>query len=474
MLKQSTVNFMETVNFTLNGKSINYRCDPTTTLLEWLREEVGLTGTKEGCNEGDCGACTVLTCSQSQGQVHLNAINACIQFLPQINNKSIITVEGVASPAGKLHPVQEAMIKFNGNQCGFCTPGFIMSMVAAHANHQHDLDITLAGNLCRCTGYDSIYQAGREAFDHPIPPWFDIRPNDKECDPQVNTPTIQSNLDAFALWYFNHPDATLVAGATDVALWVNKQLKTLNRPCFIGEIQELKTISKFENSLAIGSAVNLNDFEQTIKEIYPSLSALILRFGSVQVRNSATIGGNIANGSPIGDLPPALIALGSTLILRQNDTRREIPIADYFIDYGIQDRKPGEFIEKIIVPMNMPNLRCYKISKRYDQDISALCGCFSIIVKDHFIIQARVAFGGLAAIPKRATTVEQFLSGKEFNSHTFNEASQLFNEDYKPISDMRASSQYRLKVAQNLLLRYYFDLTESPSKHDLKLAIDYS
>ncbi len=459
---------MKRIEFTLNGAPVSAECEPTTTLLEWIRENAGLKGTKEGCNEGDCGACTVIIQTQEQGTIRHDSINSCIQFLPQIHGKSILTVEGVSGPDGSLHPVQESMVRFHGNQCGFCTPGFIMSMVAAHRNRQRDMDTILAGNLCRCTGYDSIYKAGENSFDTPIPHWIRAGSLPTPAPEHPLSNTVPANLNDFADWYCDNPDATIVAGATDVALWVTKQLKDLSKPCFITRLAELKSCVVSDGELVVGATVTLNDLQRAVAKTYPSLSRMITRFGSVQVRNSATIGGNIANGSPIGDLPPALIALDSKLILRQGSSRRKIAMEDYFLDYGVQDCRPGEFVEKIVIPIDKAGFRSYKISKRFDQDISAVCGCFALEVDQGRINNARIAFGGMAATPKRATHVERFLVGRPFDQTTINEAKEHFRLDYQPISDMRASREYRLNVAQNLLQRYYVDRAKPQVQIDVR------
>ncbi len=453
---------MSKINFFINGQQVSVE-DPTgsTTLLDWLRENASLKGTKEGCNEGDCGACTVIIESIEENRLVHAAVNSCILFLPQLHNKSIRTIEGVSSPDGNLHPVQEAMIKYNGNQCGFCTPGIVMSLVSAHTNgYSRDLDTILAGNLCRCTGYDPIINAGNESLQKPKPDWFErseLKIDDKPSVSQGKFDLIPDNIEEFSEWYANHPDATLIAGGTDVGLWVTKELKSLQSPCYISDIPELKKIKISGKTLTVGATTTLTKFDEIISKYYPSLSVLLNRFGSVQIRNSATVGGNIANGSPIGDLPPALIALSSTLILRKKSTRRRIPLEDFFVDYGVQDRESGEFVEGIEIPLHHKWFRSYKISKRRDQDISAVCGCF-LLELDHQIVQnVRIAYGGLAAIPKRATETEAFLLGKTLNLATIQEAIEILEKDFQPITDMRASSDYRIQIAKNLLLKFYFE-----------------
>ncbi len=310
---------MGNTSFLLNGELVELGgVQPTCTLLDWLRESRRLAGTKEGCNEGDCGACTVMVTDGNGTQ----AMNACILFLPQLHGKAIRTVEGIAGPEGQLHPVQQAMIECHGSQCGFCTPGFIVSMAVAHLNGQSDFDDRFAGNLCRCTGYAPIVRAAQEAAGHPVPEWMD---EDLELLSDAGRPEgdfhCPETSDELAAWYVNNQDAVLVAGATDIGLWVTKDLQHLDRVAFLGRIGELKSISTHEDGLRVGAMASIEDFGTAITPLHPDLAELIRRFGSVQIRSAATVGGNIANGSPIGDIPPALIALGSTLHLRRGEER---------------------------------------------------------------------------------------------------------------------------------------------------------
>ncbi len=449
------------IAFLLNGETIRLRIQSaTTSLLEWLRESQNLTGTKEGCNEGDCGACTVMVTSLADdGSVRRQAMNACILFLPQLHGKAVRTVEGVALPDGNLHPVQQAMVEHHGSQCGFCTPGIVMSLTTAHAQGRDDFDNVLAGNLCRCTGYAPIIRAAEAAHDAPVPEWAqeDIDKLRMLKGGDGGDAYRPRDLDQFAGWYADNPDATLIAGATDVGLWVTKRLQDLPKVCFLGGIAELQRVETRDDHLWIGAGVNLNDLREFIAPFHPDFAELIRRYGSMQVRNAATIGGNIANGSPIGDGPPALIALGATLHLRRGNDRRAIPLEDFFVTYGKQDRQAGEFVEGVSIPRQADNLRCYKISKRFDQDISALCGCFNIAVEDGRVTSARIAFGGMAATPRRALNVEAALVGKAWDEATIRAAQPAFADDYAPISDMRASGEYRLMTAQNLLLRAYHE-----------------
>ncbi len=438
------------VTFLLNGETVQVKADATRTLLDWLREDTGLCGTKEGCNEGDCGACTVMVTDADGAK----ALNACILFLPQLHGKAVRTVEGISRPDGTLHPVQQAMIDHHGSQCGFCTPGFIASMATGHLQGRTDHDDLLAGNLCRCTGYAPIVRAAEEAAKSPAPSW--LKDNIPAVSPQAYAP---ETLDELAAWYAANPDATLIAGATDVGLWVTKQLRDLPQVAFLNRCRDLRAITQTDDSLHFGAAVTMTEVLGVMREHHGSYAAMIRRYGSEQVRNAATIGGNIANGSPIGDNPPALIALGATLHLRHGNMTRELPIEDFFLAYGKQDRAPGELVTGVTLPKSAPALRCYKISKRFDQDISAACGCFNLTVEDGTITAARIAFGGMAGTPHRARTVEAALIGQAWNAETITKAANLFVEDYTPMSDMRASADYRLTVAQNLLHRYFADLT---------------
>ncbi|MDJ0627788.1 MAG: xanthine dehydrogenase small subunit [Rhodobacter sp.] len=446
---------MSQIAFLLNGDLVRLSdVTPTTTLLDWLREERGLTGTKEGCNEGDCGACTVMVTDAGGAR----AVNACILFLPQLHRRAVRTVEGIAGPNGQLHPVQRAMVDHHGSQCGFCTPGFIVSMATAHLNGRRDFDDQLAGNLCRCTGYAPIVRAAEAAADRPSPDWMvDDLTRIDDADPNGDRVLVARTADELAAWYRNHPSATLVGGATDVGLWVTKQFRPLGDVAFLSGIDDLKQIDIGDDEVRIGAAATLSDIGEAIAPLHPDFAELIRRYGSVQVRNAATIGGNIANGSPIGDGPPALIALGARLHLRRGDDRRAIPLEKFFLDYGKQDRQPGEFVEAVSFPRQADRLKCYKLSKRFDQDISAVCGCFNISVEGGTVKAARIAFGGMAGIPKRATSVEAALTGKTWTADTVAATWDAWAEDFTPLSDMRASGGYRLDAARNLLTRYFLE-----------------
>jgi len=464
------------VAFLLNGTPVRVEGSaPTRTLLDWLREERGLPGTKEGCNEGDCGACTVMVTDAGGSR----ALNACILFLPQLDGKAVRTVEGISGPAGQMHPVQEAMVEHHGSQCGFCTPGFVVSMAVAHLNGATDHDDQLAGNLCRCTGYAPIIRAAEAAKAAPVPYWMTTDSNFLSAQvspggsPSVSPPVQETrglggqaapggfsprDSDELAEWYLANPDATLIAGATDVGLWVTKQLRDLSPVAFLAGVKDLQGIEVQGGQLHVGACVTIAALRSAVAKRLPSFAELLRRYASEQVRNAATIGGNIANGSPIGDGPPALIALGATLHLRRGDEMRSLPLEDFFLDYRKQDRRPGEFVAVVSFPDHAPGLRCYKISKRFDQDISAVCGCFNVTVDAGRVSAARIAFGGMAGIPKRAALAEAALVGQPWTLATAKAAATTMADDFTPLSDMRASAAYRLTTAQNLMIRYFHDL----------------
>ena len=455
--------------------------DPTMTVLDYLRLEEHLVGTKEGCNEGDCGACTVVLARPRDGALHYEAVNACIQFVGTLDGCQLITVEHLAKE-GALHPVQQAMVDCHGSQCGFCTPGFVMSLFAMTRDHDEapddqTIDDVLAGNLCRCTGYAPIAKAAKQAYEKN--PRNDAFARDEtavlaKLTALQDDATIAvadaggarqffapARLDDLAELYLQHPEATLVAGSTDVGLWVTKDMQRPQTVIYTGRAAALARIEETETAIEIGAGVSYSDARALLGRHYPDMGEVIRRIGSVQIRNAGTIGGNVANGSPIGDSPPLLIAAGATLHLRRGNERRSLPIEDFFLDYGKQDRVPGEFVERITLPLPAPGqiFRAYKISKRFDQDISAALGAFNLQIEDGTVTAARLAFGGLAATPKRAPKAEAELLGSAWDETSVARAMAALAEDFSPITDWRASADYRLKVSQNLLRRCFIETT---------------
>ncbi len=470
----------DTVEFWLNGELVRVQNpDPTQTLLNYLRQTRALTGSKEGCAEGDCGACTLVIADPDARNDDgvWRALNACIAFLPTLDGKTVITVEGLAKN-GQLHPVQQALVDYHGSQCGFCTPGFVMSLYAHYRNKgavdDACLNDVLAGNLCRCTGYAPIIRAAKAMYDYPAIEEFELKPAPSQqtlaltmTDPisgAVKRYFAPRTLDALAQTYEQNPDAVIVAGSTDVGLWVSKGRKVLETLIDIGKVAGFADITPAADGLTINAGARYSDAHAAIADKWPSLSELVRRIGSTQIRNAGTIGGNIANGSPIGDMPPALIALGAELILRKGEVRRQIKLEDFFIAYGKQDRVAGEFVEAVFVPKPKPNQRfvTYKISKRFDQDISAVCAAFALILDGEKVQSIRIAYGGMAGIPARANKAEAILLGQSWNEENVRAAMAALADDFTPLSDMRASAQYRLQAAQNLLFKFWLDKSDAP------------
>ena len=442
------------------------------TLLDYLRLRRHACGSKEGCAEGDCGACTVALGTLRDGRLEYEPVNACICLLGMIDGKELVAVEDLAGRAGALHPVQDALLRHHGSQCGFCTPGIVMSLFTLyHAGGRCDRQAVndgLAGNLCRCTGYRPIVDAALEVCDGAPRDAFAAQRaataerlaalDDGEDllvgDEAAGFFAAPATVDSLARLYARHPDVTLVAGATDVGLWITKQLRSLPKVIHVGRAAGLADIRETGQGFSIGAGVTYAHAEGAMAAIDPDLVELFRRLGAKQVRAVGTLGGNIANGSPIGDTPPALIALGATLHLRREQATRSMPLEDFFIDYGKQDLAPGEFVTGIDVPRLGPDqvFRCYKISKRFDQDISALLGAFRFTLEAGRVTGARVAFGGMAATPKRAAAAEAALVGLRLAEPRDRDAAcEALASDFRPIDDMRASARYRLETAQALL-----------------------
>jgi xanthine dehydrogenase small subunit len=461
---------------------------PQRTVLQWLREDQHATGSKEGCGEGDCGACTVVIGSRDDnapGGVRLEAVNSCIQFVPTLDGKALFTVEDLATPEG-LHPVQESMVACHGSQCGFCTPGFVMSLWADYENRQalqgtvpsrDEITDTLSGNLCRCTGYRPIIDAAQAAWNKPCVSMARA-PIRAALDELAGLPALEyaignhtffapRSIDELATLYAARPGARLLAGSTDVGLWVTKQLRELGDIIYLGNVAELARTSQNDEWIEIGAGVSLTDAFATLSADEPQWTELAQRFASVPIRNAGTLGGNVANGSPIGDSMPALIVLGTQVVLQQGTRVREMPLEALYLGYQKNALEPGEFVRALRVPRQGKSekfFRTWKISKRRDQDISAVCAAFALSFSDgNAITEARIAFGGMAATPKRAAAAEAALTGKALSAESVRAAMQALSSDYQPLDDMRASAAYRMQVAQNLLWRLWLDYSDSMS-----------
>jgi xanthine dehydrogenase small subunit len=460
------------LTFRFRGRTVALdRFAPRTTLLDWLREEAGAKGTKEGCGEGDCGACTVvLSRLLPDGGLSYEPVNACILLLGQVDGTEVLTVEDLAE-GQRLNPVQQAMVDHHGSQCGFCTPGIVMSLFALYhqrepATYQGVCD-ALAGNLCRCTGYRPIIDAALATCDGRPADRFSAATAERASalaaladgrDLFVGddhaffaAPASEASLAAL---YARFPRAVLVGGATDVGLWITKRLRDLREIIWLGRVAELDAIEAGTDALRIGARATLQHAAPHLAALHPDLGELMRRFGSRQVRESGTVGGNIANGSPIGDLAPALIALGARVELKRGGATRVLPLEDFFIAYGKQDRGAGEYVSAVIAPRLAADqtYRAFKITKRIDEDISAVMGAFRFTLEGRRIAAARVAYGGMAATSKRGANAEAALVGARLDDQaSWTAAIDALKRDYAPITDMRATAAYRAEVAANLL-----------------------
>jgi xanthine dehydrogenase small subunit len=449
---------------------------PTQTILQHLREDLHCTGTKEGCAEGDCGACTVVIGSLENGQLQMKAVNSCIQFTPTLDGRALFSVEDLQQADGALHPVQQALVECHGSQCGFCTPGFAMSLwgmylkVDGQAPSRCQIDDALSGNLCRCTGYRPIIAAARRMVELP-PVAFDTAGltaqlaalrRDTLASYTAGGQTFHAprTLAELVALRAAHPAALLLAGSTDVGLWVTKQLRELGDIIYLGHVDALKTVQQAGGMLEIGAGVSLDDAYRAICAHYPDqLNTMWQRFASLPIRNAGTLGGNVANGSPIGDSMPWMIALGSEVVLCGQDGERTLALEDLYLGYQHKDLRPGELVRAVRVPLPRDGVafRTYKLAKRFDQDISAVCAAFAFTFDGPVITAARIAFGGMAATPKRAAATEARLAGRTWDEDTLGAAMAALREDYAPLSDMRASSTYRMQAAQNLLRRFWYE-----------------
>ncbi len=470
---------MAQVRFLLDGQAISVEDPPPTlTVLEYLRTRLQRTGTKEGCAEGDCGACTVVLGTPDPldpARVRYRAINACIRFLATLDGLELVTVESLRAADGTLHPVQQALVDCHASQCGFCTPGFVMSLFALYLNDpapdRPRVVEALSGNLCRCTGYRPIIAAGLQMGTLPDPAHWS---RSQACEPArraaleairpavpLELPGFRAprSLDALAAAIAADPDALILAGGTDVGLWVTQQLRELPPLIYLGEVAELHRVVLGADSLLIGAAVALTDAWAAIVALYPGLAEVAARFGSPPVRNSGTLCGNLANGSPIGDALPILVALGATLELRAGPATRRVPLERFYLGYQRKDLARGEFVAAVHVPRAVEHGRVasYKVSKRIDQDISAVCGAFVVAVQDGRVATARIAYGGMAGIVARAAAAEQALLGAPWTAATVEAAAAALARDYQPLGDHRATAGYRLLSAANLLRRFYLE-----------------
>jgi xanthine dehydrogenase small subunit len=483
------------IRFLLGERAVEVKdFDPQTTVLDWLRIQAHRTGTKEGCAEGDCGACTVVIGELQGDSIRYRAFNACILLLATLDGRQLITVEDLASDG--LHPVQQALVDHHGSQCGFCTPGFVMSLFAMVHDQGREqgrdegwkpggtrraaIDEGLAGNLCRCTGYAPIVRAAEQVLAEPVDDRFGAnreqtvsalramgRKHGLQLEYDGRRFYSPRSIDELCQLFARHPDAVLLAGGTDVGLWITKQLRVLRTLIYTANVPELHQleVNKEQACLEIGAAVSYTDAMETLCAFYPDFRPLLSRLGAVQVRNAGTIGGNIANGSPIGDMPPPLIVLGARLVLRSATGRRELDLEDFFIEYGKQDLQAGECVEQVLLPLPDPGahtdlqFRVYKLAKRFDQDISAVCAAFALQLEGEIVQSIRICYGGMAGIPARARKTESVLLGALWSQEIIDHAMAVMAQDFKPLTDWRAGSEYRMLASQNLLQRFYLETT---------------
>ena len=477
----------QTLRFVLDGRTVCVeRPPPTMTVLEYLRESAGRCGTKEGCAEGDCGACTVVVGELAPGErrVRYRAVNSCIRFLATLDGKELVTVESLKQPSGAPHPVQQSMIDHHASQCGFCTPGFVMSLFAMYLNQgaaeRDEVLEALAGNLCRCTGYRPIIEAGLRQWDYPPPArWSREESQSAARVDALSSLARESGAEASLNYAGYHaprsaaelsaaidarPDSVLLAGGTDVGLWVTKQLLDLPPLVYVGDVAELSRIEQRAAELWIGAAVTFTDAWPALCEQFPGLREQAARFASPPIRNSATLCGNLANGSPIGDSIPCMLALGARLELRRGATARCVPLEDFYLGYRRKDLAPGEFVAGVTIPRGegSPMFASYKVSKRIDQDISAVCAAFYVDADGERVRVVRLAYGGLAAIACRARRAERALLDRGWTHAGIEAAAGALDGDFQPLSDLRASGGYRLRAAGNLLRRFFLQHSGTP------------
>jgi xanthine dehydrogenase small subunit len=490
-----TVQIRSSIRFLLNHRLVELSAvSAVQTLLDFLRLDRNLRGTKEGCAEGDCGACTVLVGRLSNGRLTYESVNACIRFVGSLDGCHIVTVDSLAVPGGPLHPVQQAMVDTHASQCGFCTPGFVMSLYGLWMENPKpsvtEIEKALQGNLCRCTGYAAIIRAAEAvsvigdldkdplvAERAAIIQKLDALKDGKrvEIGEGAERFLLPASVDDLAEIYEAEPKARIVAGSTDVGLWVTKFMRDISPVVHLSHLDELRRITVDDTGITFGAGVSYTESFPLIAKHFPQLIELWNRIGGQQVRNMGTIGGNIANGSPIGDTPPALIALGASIVLRKGKVSRTLPLESFFIEYGKQDRQPGEFVEAVRIPFLNENAHyaVYKITKRLDEDISAVCGAFRLSLDENGkVSDAVIAYGGMAGTPKRADNAEAALTGADWTEATVDAAMDALGKDYTPLTDWRASADYRLLVAKNLLRRFYLEMQgDEPVRLDRKQAV---
>ncbi len=465
-----------TIQFIYNNQICSIKNpDPNKTVLDYIRNDLKKIGTKEGCAEGGCGACTVVLGELKNSKLIYKSINSCISFLPSLNGKHLILVENLMSKKNQLHPIQEAMVKFHGSQCGFCTPGFIMSLFAMYKNfkkfNNEIIEETLSGNLCRCTGYRPIIEAAKSLNNKKDNDHFKkdqikiikllkkINNNEIEISYKDKKYFSPKSINSLKKIIKKNPNAHFLSGGTDLSLEVTKLRGEIKNIISLNSVKELNFVKKNKNFIEIGAGVSLYDFQNIIKSHYLDFYNILKRYGSVQIRNVGTISGNIATASPIGDTLPLLLSLDAVVKINNKSGLEIIPLNKFFISYRKTKLKKGDFVYSVKIPINKKNyFRAYKISKRFDDDISTVCASFNFLIKNKRIIDAKIAYGGMSEIPKRATLIEKKLNNSVFSEELFLNAQNLIEDDFSPIDDMRASKNYRIEIARNLLMKFFYEI----------------
>jgi xanthine dehydrogenase small subunit len=468
-----------TINFVWNNKILKINNpDPNETLLNFIRLKIKKTGTKEGCAEGGCGACTVVLAELKKNNLTYKTVNACISFVTILQGKQLIIVEDLVNNNGSLHPVQKAMIDYHGSQCGFCTPGFVMSLFAMQKNYSsynnENIKDSISGNLCRCTGYKPIIDAAKSLNNKDNSDKFvknkkkiinllkKIKPENININNRDKKYFAPRTINELKKIIKDYPNSKFLSGGTDLSLIVTKERKDIDNIISLNSINELNFIEKKNEHIVVGASTSLREFELFIKKYYPDFNAILNRYGSVQIRNVGTIAGNIATASPIGDTLPLLLSLDAKVVLQSLNKKTILPLKNFFVSYRKTKLKKRQFIHSIIIPIFKKNIfKAYKISKRIDDDISSVCASFNLEIKDKKIKNIKIAYGGMAPIPKRATNCEKILINKNISKENIEKAKKILEKDFKPISDMRASKNYRMEIAKNLLVKCFIEINNN-------------
>ena len=466
------------IKFVLNDKIQEiHNPDPNETILNYIRLRLKKTGTKEGCAEGGCGACTIVIGELKKNDIIYKAVNSCIAFTPSLEGKQLLVVEDLISKNGSLHPVQTAMVNYHGSQCGFCTPGFVMSLFSMYKNNnsynEKTIEESLSGNLCRCTGYRPIIDAAK-SLNNSKSDQFEknkrktisllkkIRPKSISIKNQNKKYFAPKTINELKKIIRKYPNLDFLSGGTDMSLIVTKQKKDLDNIVYLSSINELNYIKENYKYIEVGATTPLRQFELFIKKYYSDFNIILKRYGSVQIRNVATMAGNIATASPIGDSLPLLLSLDASIVIESFNKKTILPLENFFIGYRKTKLKKGQFISSIRIPILKKNIfKAYKISKRIDDDISSVCASFNLAIVNKKIKSIKIAYGGMAAIPKRAIYCEKVLLNSNFSENIILKAQKSLEKDFQPINDMRASKDYRMEIAKNLLIKCFSEIKQN-------------